>query len=254
MKITVCQMRDEIAEFKQDWNRLIEHSQREKPDLILLPEMVFSPWFAKNSSFDPETWKRSVLNHDEAEKMIDDLWPSCVLGSRPVNDKNKRLNQAFVWGPDSGITLAHTKYNLPNEEGYWEANWYHRGNGLFEPIQYKNALIGFLICTELWFYEHARQYAKKGVHLIACPRATPHSTLDKWLAGGRVAAVVSGAYCISSNKFSQKGTDLGGQGWIVDPEGEVMCITSVNDPILTLEIDLDISEKAKKSYPRYVED
>ena len=40
-------MRDEIAEFKQDWNLLIEHTQREKPDLVLLPEMGFSPGLQK---------------------------------------------------------------------------------------------------------------------------------------------------------------------------------------------------------------
>lgn len=254
MKVTVCQMRDEIAEFNEDWSQLKEHTQRERPDLIILPEMAFSPWFAKDSVFNPETWDRAVLDHDAAEKAIKDLSPSCVLGSRPVNSGKKRLNRAFVWNTDSGFSFAHTKFHLPNEEGFWEANWYHRGSGLFEPTQCLNANIGFLICTELWFYEHARFFTKKGVHMIACPRATPHSTLDKWLAGGRVAAVVSGAYCVSSNKISLRGSDLGGQGWIVDPEGEVMGVTSQDMPFLTINIELGIAEKAKKTYPRYIED
>ena len=164
------------------------------------------------------------------------------------------LNQAFVWNPVSGLTLGHTKYHLPNEEGFWEANWYQRGDGSFQPVRCHNANIGFLICTELWFFEHARLYAKNDVHLIACPRATPHSSLENWLAGGRVAALVSGAYCASSNKISIQGADLGGQGWIADPEGNVLGVTKRDTPFLTVDIDLEMAEQAKQTYPRYVRD
>jgi N-carbamoylputrescine amidase len=254
MKVTVCQMRDKSLEFKEDWTRLVEHARVEKPDIICLPEMAFSPWFATNPGFRQETWDRAVRFHDEAEAMIEYLSPACVLGSRPVDCGPKRLNQAYVWELDSGLTLAHTKYHLPNEEGYWEANWYHRGDGSFKPVPCREACVGFLICTELWFYQHARLYGQNGVHLIACPRATPRATLDKWLAGGRTAAVVSGAYCVSSNKMSLNGADLGGQGWVIDPDGVVLGVTSEEIPFLTVQIEAKIAEKAKKTYPRYVED
>jgi N-carbamoylputrescine amidase len=254
MKITVCQMRDQISEFDEDWNLLIEHVQKEKSDIILLPEMTFSPWFAVNPNFVPDEWEKAVLAHDKAETLLKELSPACVLGSRPVNCDNKRLNQAYVWEPESSMTFTHTKYYLPNEEGYWEANWYHRGDGSFQPVRCQEATIGFLICTDLWFYQHSRQYAHQGVHLIACPRATPHATLDKWLTGGRTAAIVAGAFCLSSNKFSLEGADLGGQGWIIDPDGEVLGVTSRNDPFLTVNIDLEEADRAKETYPRYVAD
>lgn len=254
MKVTVCQMRDAGTEFVADWNLLIAYAKKEKPDIILLPEMTFSPWFAVNPNFVSETWEKAVLAHDKAEALFEDLAPSCILGSRPINSGHKRLNQAFVWEQDSGMTLAHTKYHLPSEEGYWEAKWYHRGDGRFEPVQCRETSIGFLICTDLWFYQHSRQYGRKGVQLIACPRATPHATLDKWLAGGRAAAVVSGAYCISSNKFSLSGADLGGQGWIVDPDGDVLGLTSTNEQFLTVNIEQKTADESKRTYPRYVED
>jgi N-carbamoylputrescine amidase len=106
----------------------------------------------------------------------------------------------------------------------------------------------------MWFFEHSRSYGKAGVQLIVCPRVTPRSTLDKWLTGGRTVAVVSGAFCISSNKFSQTDRNLGGLGWIIDPEGYVMGVTSQTEPIITVEIDLDLADRAKKTYPRYVPD
>ena len=58
---------------------------------------------------------------------------------------------------------------------------------------------------------------------------TPAASSHKWLAGGRTAAVVSGAYCISSNLNGTNGHDIdfGGTGWIIEPEeGTVLETTS----------------------------
>ena len=69
----------------------------------------------------------------------------------------------------------------------------------FSTIQFGRVTAGFLICSEMWFTEHARAYAKQGIHLLLCPRATPMASVSKWIAGGRVAAVTSGAFCLSAS-------------------------------------------------------
>jgi N-carbamoylputrescine amidase len=256
MKVTVCELGNDPASFAKDWERLAAHVKVEQSDLVLLPEMPFSPWFAWSPKYDPTVWKNSVNAHREAIPLLEQLAPAIVCGSQPIDKTNRRHNEAFIWEQRSGFQSAHTKYYLPNEEGYWEASWYERGDGNFEPIRAGDALLGFLICTDLWFFQHSRSYGKKGVHLIASPRATPRSTLDKWLAGGQSAAVVSGAFVFSSNKVNQEGekADLGGQGWIVGPNGKVLGLTSQEQPFLTLDLDLTKAEKAKETYPRYVKD
>lgn len=256
MKSTVCQIGDDPEAFSRDWERLADHVKTEQSELILLPEMPFFPWFAWSPDYDPDVWENAVKAHQDAAPLLEKLSPAFVCGSQPVNRKGKRLNAGFVWDGKTGFRGAHTKYYLPDEEGYWEASWYDRGEGDFEPIQAGAVLLGFVICTDLWFFHHARSYGKKGAHVIACPRATPRGTLDKWLAGGQAAAVVSGAFVLSSNKISreEKEADLGGQGWIVGPNGKVLGVTSEEQPFLTLDIDLTKAEKAKVTYPRYVKD
>ena len=256
MKVTVCQMSNDSKAFARDWERLVAHVKTERSDLVLLPEMPFFPWFAWSPNYDPKIWESAVKKHQEATPLLERLSSALVCGSLPVNNKGKRHNEAFIWDKNSGLRYAHTKYYLPNEKGYWEASWYEKGGGDFTPIQTGNALLGFVICTDLWFFQHARAYGKKGVHLIACPRATPHSTLEKWLVGGQAAAVVSGAFTLSSNKINRQGeeADLGGQGWIVGPNGKVLGLTSQEQPYLTLDLDLTKAEKAKEMYPRYVQD
>ena len=256
MKATVCQMGNDSETFARDWERLTAHVKFERSELVLLPEMPFSPWFAWSPNYDPTIWQNAVRAHIEATPLLTNLSPAFVCGSMPVYKKGKRNNDAFIWDSNSGFRYAHTKYYLPNEQGYWEASWYESGDGDFEPIQADKAMLGFVICTDIWFFQHSRAYGKKGVHMIACPRATPRTTLEKWLVGGRAAAVVSGAFVISSNKINhdEEEADLGGQGWIVGPNGKVLGLTTQEQPFLTLDLDLTKAEKAKEAYPRYVKD
>ena len=90
-----------------------------------------------------------------------------------------------------------------------------------------------------------------------CPRATPHTSVDTWITGGRTAAVVAGAFCLSSNFNGPHigGMAFGGAGWIIEPEaGRIWDLTSEENPILTIDIDPAEAEKAKQTYPRYVPD
>ena len=254
MRVTVCELDDVPYAFARDWERLVEHVKAESSQLVLLPEMPFSSWFAVTRQFDAAKWRQAVANHDAWLPRLMDLAPAVVLGSRPVNERGRRLNQAFVWDQAAGYRAAHLKYYLPNEDGFWEASWYERGDGRFNPISCGVARVGFQICTDLWFMDRSRAYGKAGVDLLANPRATARATLDKWLTGARAAAVIAGAYCLSSNRTSGDASTVtfGGQGWIVTPEGEVLGLTSREHPFMTIEIDLAEAERAKSTYPRYV--
>jgi len=256
MKVTVCELNPDPRYIEQDWDRLVAHIRANESRLVLLPEMIFSSWFAESPDFDQETWQEAIDANKSWERRLWGLQPALVLGTRPINKGEKRMNEAYVWSAESGFRPVHAKSYLPDEEGFWEASWYQRGDGEFNLIETRGILIGFMICTELWFFEQARAYGKRRAHLIACPRATPKETLDKWLAGGRAAAVVSGAYCLSSNRVSHKEGRLamGGQGWIVGPDGEILGVTSREQPFVTVDIDTEKADRAKKTYPRYVKE
>ena len=240
----------------RDWNFLAEHVRKNNSALLLLPEMPFYPWFAWEKKFDLSVWKQAVAVHEDWISKLKDLSSTIICGTIPVQSGSKRLNAAFVIDPKHGYRVVHPKSYLPEEEGFWEASWYHRGEGVFDPVGTSVGLIGFSICTEMWFFHHSRQYGKQGIRILAVPRATPHSTREKWLAGGRASAVVSGAFCLSSSRVHTKGQnpDLGGMGWIIDPDGKVLGLTGTKSPFITIEVDLALADRAKKTYPRYVPD
>lgn len=256
MKVTVCELNDEMDAFKSDWEHLSAHVRQEASQLVLLPEMPFFPWFARTLPFDPVRWALAVEAHESWLLRLPDLAPATILCTRPVERGRRRLNEGFSWDEAGGYQARHEKYYLPEDEGFWEASWYARGDGEFEPFEAGGAYIGFQICSELWFFDRSRQYGQRGVQIVAVPRCTQAVTVDKWLTGGRASAVVAGAYNLSSNHVSQgRGKDgLGGQGWIVSPDGEVLGVTSAQQPFLTIDLDLSLADAAKSTYPRYISD
>lgn len=255
MRVSVCQLSPEPGALEREWEALTAHTRAERSDLVLLPEMPFHPWLCGIRPADPAAWRAAVAAHDRWLERLDELGASCVLGTRPVSHGPGRRNEGFSWTREAGLHAGRAKHHLPDEPGFWEASWYGRGDADFPLLRAANAQVGFLICTELWFFERARAYGRSGAHLLVCPRATPAATLDKWIAGGRAAAVVAGAWCLSSGLAgSSGGVSFGGGGWIVEPEeGELLGVTSAERPFLTLEIDLEAAERAKRTYPRYVE-
>jgi N-carbamoylputrescine amidase len=252
MRVTVCQLPDDSRAFERAWERLAAHAREARSELVVLPEMPFHPWFAAARRFDPQVWRAVMAAHDAWERRLHELAPAAVIGSRPIEFGNERYNAAFLWTATSGgIATVHGKAYLPEEEGTWEASWYAAATPEFQPVAVGAASAGVLICSELWAMEHARLYGKANVHLLVTPRLTGAQTLDKWLAGGRVAAILAGAFGLSSNRVDEaKG--FGGQGWIVSPDGEVLALTTRDEPCVTRDVDLSAAERAKTTYPRYV--
>ena len=257
MKASVCELPHDWTDNPALIQALKDHLKEKQPRLLLLPEMPFYRWVSGSGTPDARTWQDAVASHDRWISRLEKFDVPIIAGTRPVIENGVCKNVGFVWTRDTGALPVHEKYYLPDEAGFWEASWYAMGNGRFDIFETSGMKIGFLICTELWFTHHAREYAKAGIHLLLCPRATPAESSETWLAGGRTGAWISGAFCLSSN-FNGPNTaalDFGGTAWITEPDGgTVLGTTSGKSPFLTLDIDLQAADDAKKTYPRYVKE
>ncbi|MFP5219295.1 MAG: carbon-nitrogen hydrolase family protein [Actinomycetes bacterium] len=248
MRVTVCELRTSSGALDDDWAQLVSHVEVERSDLVVLPELGFAPWLAVERTFDQQRWDDAVSTHDRWLARLREL-PAAVIGTRPVTRPVGRRNEAYAADRGGRVRGLHDKSYLPDEPGFWEASWYGRGEGGHAVTDVAGLRAGVLVCTEMWFLEHARALGRAGAHVIATPRVTPVESLDKWLAGGRACAVVAGAWSLSSNSAEP---EHGGLGWAVDPEGDVVATTSRERPFATVEIDLAAVVDAKQRYPRYV--
>ena len=217
---------------------------------MLLPEMPFYPWIAAEKPFELQKWEASVAEHERWVARLSELAPASVLASRTVA---QRRNEGFVWEP-KGYRAVHDKYYLPEEAGFWEATWYERGEPDFTAVRdHRLSRQGLRYVPSSGLpstlgITHSKEFTSSHAH---APRKNRPWTSG--LQGGRAAAVMAGAFCISSNRSGEgSGIHWGGNGWIIDPDGELLGLTSSEDPFLTLDLDLEAAERAKATYPRYV--
>ena len=235
MKVTVCELPDARYEFTRSWPALVEHIATERSELVLLPSMPFSKWFAASSSVDIRTWQDAVREHDSWEARLKELAPAMVAGTRPIDFGSERYEGGFVWTLEQGFRVVHANAAPRNVPGYWEASWYHGAPPDFVPQQLNGVALGFLLDDELYWLEEAEQYGWEGVQLLLAPRCTDAD--EKWLMASQRAAEAAQAYQLSSNRTGA-GRRFGGAGWIIDPQGRVLGRTSRQRPFLTLDIDV----------------
>ena len=257
MTVTVCQLDSRAEHRSAALAALGRHAVEAGSDLVLLPEMPFSAWLAAEREPDADRWRAAVAEHDAAIARLGELGVGAVITSRPtVEPGGTRRNAAVLWTPATGAVRVRDKRHLPDEPGFWEASWYDRGEPSTATCRVGEARVAVPVCTDLWFLDGAREYARSGVDLYCLPRATPYGSLPTWLAGGQVAAVCAGAYSLSSNRWEPDGDglDCGGLGWVVDPDGHVLATTSADRPYVSVPVDLAVSRAAKGSYPRYVQE
>ncbi|MEH6442905.1 MAG: carbon-nitrogen hydrolase family protein [Oceanospirillaceae bacterium] len=255
MKVTVVQLSNDPGQLQRDMQKLSQHVQAEKSEFVLLPEMSFAPWLANTRDSNHQQWQEAMELHQHWIAQFSQLSLPPLVSTRPtVNGAGSRRNQGYLWTENGGVQAVHEKYYLPNEPGYWEASWYDMGNSLFDTARLGEVRIGMQICTEMWFFQHARELGQKKVDLLCVPRVTPHASVKKWLAGGQAGAVVSGAFHLSSNLYLPESStaDIGGLSWIISPEGDILGTTDPDNPFITIDVDLTASDIAKDTYPRYV--
>ena len=249
MKVTVCELPDNRHEFESAWKGLLAYVQEQQSELVLLPELPFVAWFVRTPQFDAQIWQRAQAEHDAMMKQISALAPATVLGTNLVTEKDQHFNRAFTWTEAQGYQGIHDKYYFPNEEDFYERNWFDRNQRDFSLAHVQDLAIGFLICTEVMFNEWARYYGRQGANIIAVPRASSLN-IERWMVAIRMAAIASGAFVLSSNRVDEN--LFAGHGVIIDPDGEVLATTSRQTPFATVDIDLASSTAAKKVYPRDV--
>ncbi|WP_330181605.1 carbon-nitrogen hydrolase family protein [Nocardia sp. NBC_01503] len=253
MKVTVCEIHSAADELGAQWERLTAHLQESRSELLLLPEMPFHPWMFGDSEYRPEQWQAAEQAHVEWLEVLAEL-PCAVAATRPITEDARRVNRGFTL-LHGHYADVHTKHYVPAEDGFWEAAWYQPGAGIFETFTAAQANCGMLICTDVWFMEHAQQYGRDGAHLLLNPRANYGGAEDRalWQAATQVAAFSSGTWVATSNLLpadAEPGTAA--HAWVMSPDGEVVAETTAEQPFSTADIDLDAAVQAKRRYPCYI--
>ncbi len=217
MKLSVCQLPDDLSIDHPAWADLLRRIENDRPDITVLNEMPFGPWLASHDAFAPDLATASVRDHER------------------------------------GYQAIHHKHFFPQEPGFFEDAWFAPQRPGFDVVEHRGLRIGVLLCTELMFNEWARHYRRQGAHVIVVPRASGASR--KWDTAAAMAAIVSGCYVLSSNRaprVNDPNSNFGGRGFAYSPAGELLAETSPSTPLVTIDVDVTRVTEAQSGYPCYV--
>jgi N-carbamoylputrescine amidase len=242
----VCQLPDPAAAWGDAWSALAAAAGRDRPDLVVLPELAFCPWLPAVDRFDPAVWAAAAAGQASWLARLPELAPAAVLTTRLAERAGRRVNEAVLWS-DGQLRRLHEKVCLPAEPGYHETTWFTPGDAAPAVVPVGPTLAGVAICSELWLFERSRALGQAGARLLLTPRATTTGWNERWLVAGRAAALGSGAYSLSANRAGGAG-DFGGQGWIISPSGEVLAVTGAGRPFVTAGLDPTAGGPAYPSY------
>lgn len=252
--VTACAVEwpDGLVIDSSQWLTCAEAINRLAPDILITSEMPFGTWLPKTLPYDPARAEAWAELHGQSIQALGKLAPA-VISSRPVVHRGHLANEAFVL--EKGVYRAlHHKHFFPAEDGWQEDGWFAPVLPGFDTHVIAGLTVGVLLCTELMFPEHARALGRQGAHLIAVPRASG-SSISYWRTAGAMAAIVSGAYVMSSNRVGSADGEppiFGGGGFAFEPSARRIGYTSKSEPLLLVTIEREKANAAKAAYPVYV--
>lgn len=247
MKICTADFPDEPSRYHAAIDVIARHVEEQKPDMLVLPEMPFTPWVFYTEKFDRSIWDKAVSNHSEwLDRFAKDV-SAPLISSRPVDVDGERLNQAIYMSADRAIHPLRSKFYLPNEYPAIEVPWFDRGDIPGEVFDINGHRIGVQLCSEIMYAETPRLLGANGAQIIIQARATGNA--PRWRAASVLAAATSGAFVIGANRHSVERDWFTGCSWVYSPDGVLLTETSADSPIRTVEIDLNSTMNAKSQYP-----
>lgn len=254
-KVAYVELDDGLTVASSNWQKIKNKINESEIEILILNEMPFGSWRPVTHDFNIEAAETWVDEHENCLNELKKLNVSAVVSSRPIMTDNKLINEAFSIENGEYKTLHH-KHFFPSEEGWYEESWFRSKLNGFQVHSITGINIGILLCTELMYNEHARQYGRDNADLIAVPRASGLNKVN-WNAACAMASVVSGAYVVSSNRVGSANLttpNFGGGGLAYAPGGEKIGQTGIDCNLMTFELNPEISRKAKAEYPCYLRD
>jgi predicted amidohydrolase len=109
---------------------------------------------------------------------------------------------------------------------------------------------GLAICYDLRFPELFRGYALTGARLILLPAEWPHPRREHWRTLLRARAIENQCFVAACNRVGEsKGSAFFGSSAVIDPWGETLIEGSETEALLTVAVDLDQVDAARRRIP-----
>jgi predicted amidohydrolase len=221
---------------------------RERPDLVVLPELWTTGAFAYDS-FAAEAEPLRGPTYEAMAKAAGDAGVWLHAGSVPERDPDGSLyNTSLVFSPDGGRAATYRKiHRFGFDKG--EAVLMGAGSELVT-VRTPDATLGLATCYDLRFPELFRGLVDAGAEMFVVPAGWPARRREHWTLLARARAVEDQVYVLACGTGgTHAGVDQAGHSVVVDPWGEVLAEAGDGEEVLTVDLDPAKVAATREQFP-----
>ncbi len=172
LTIAVAQINPLVGDIPGNVRRIeTARAQAKDADLVVFPELCVS-------GYPPEDLVLKDAFLDAVSQAVAELalvtadgGPAMVIGA-PLRSGGERRNAALVL--DGGrVTATILKHHLPNYGVFDEARVFVPAPAPPEPVPFRGANLGILICEDMWYPDVAAHLARHGAEILIVPNGSP---------------------------------------------------------------------------------
>lgn len=247
-KITCLQM--DIAFGEPDKNyqhaeKLIEIAMKEKPNIIVLPELWTTGYDLQR--LDTIADRNAAQTIDFLKKAAKKYQVHFVGGSVANRGEQGVKNTLLIISNEGELVHSYNKlhlFKLMDEHLYLEAG---EEKGLFK---LDNLNFGGVICYDIRFPEWIRVHTAAGAEALFVVAEWPAPRLSHWRSLLVARAIENQCFVIACNRAgSDPKNEFAGHSMIIDPWGEVIAEAGPSEEILTAVIELDLVKDIRRQIP-----
>ncbi|THC48436.1 carbon-nitrogen family hydrolase [Streptomyces sp. A1499] len=225
-----------------------EVAARERPDLVVLPELWTTGAFAYEA-FAAEAEPLEGPTCEAMAKAASDAGVWLHAGSIPERDPEGPLyNTSLVFSPTGEPAAAYRKiHRFGFDKG--EAVLMGAGSELVT-VRTPGATLGLATCYDLRFPELFRGLVDAGAEMFVVPAGWPARRREHWTLLARARAVEDQVYVLACGTGgTHAGVDQAGHSVVVDPWGEVLAEAGDGEEVLTVDLDPARVAATREQFP-----
>lgn len=248
VKITCLQMDIAFGDPNRNYQhaeKLIETAMKERPDIIVLPELWTTGYDL--TRLDEIADKNALKTIDFLIMMAKKYQVHFVGGSVANRGDMGVKNTLLIINNKGQLVHSYSKlhlFKLMDEHLYLKAG---DEVGLFD---LDNQTYGGVICYDIRFPEWIRAHTAKGAQSLFVVAEWPLSRLSHWRSLLIARAIENQCFIIACNRSgNDPKNEFAGHSMIIDPWGEVIAEAGASEEILSAAIDLDLVKEIRKQIP-----
>jgi omega-amidase len=246
-RISVVQMDVAFANPEENYRKIgkmVADAVKDNPDVICLPET----W---NVGFFPKDNLKDLADRDgvRAKEFLGNLsnkYSVNIVGGSIANIRGDKVyNTAFVFDREGQCIAEYDKIHGFSPSG---EHVYFEGGSKLCTFEIDGIKAGIIICYDIRFLELVRSLALTGIEILFVPAAWPYPRVHHWKTLAMARAIENQMFLVAVNAAGTAGgLKFCGNSMVVDPWGEVLASAGDEEEIVTVDVDLSITQGIRNS-------